>query len=230
MNRVLFFDTETTGLIPKKKGRYVESVSNDSPHIVQLSYAIYDLNKREIVEKYDTYVKIDEHVEMSEGAFSVTGITKEICVERGVSIIEAIRKFHDAYITCNIVAAHNMEFDKKMINIEIERNRHIFTDVAPQCFTVFNNIYEKQHIIENYCTMENGTELCGIDMPYQKFMKYKNGKSVIKYKFPKLTELYTKLFTGDPLPHNLHNSMVDVLIGLRCYLKMQQKINTCSFI
>jgi hypothetical protein len=42
-------------------------------------------------------------------------------------------------------------------------------------------------------------------------------------KFPTLCELYEKLFHTKP--ENLHNSMMDVLVCLRCYLKMVHNID-----
>ena len=39
-------------------------------------------------------------------------------------------------------------------------------------------------------------------------------------KWPKLCELYGKLFDGATVD-GLHNSMIDVLACLRCYLKMR---------
>jgi hypothetical protein len=36
---------------------------------------------------------------------------------------------------------------------------------------------------------------------------------------PKLSELYVLLFPNEPLPIDLHNSLVDVAMTLRCYVK-----------
>ncbi len=40
-------------------------------------------------------------------------------------------------------------------------------------------------------------------------------------KSPKLSELYEKLF--DTIPENLHDSMVDTLLCLKCFIKMKYK-------
>jgi len=40
-------------------------------------------------------------------------------------------------------------------------------------------------------------------------------------KFPRLNELYCKLFETSQLPNDLHNSIVDVLVCLRCFLKVR---------
>jgi DNA polymerase III alpha subunit (gram-positive type) len=53
---VLVFDVETTGLISKK------NESDQIPYITQLSYMKYNTKKNEIIETFDTYVKIPENV------------------------------------------------------------------------------------------------------------------------------------------------------------------------
>jgi hypothetical protein len=42
----------------------------------------------------------------------------------------------------------------------------------------------------------------------------------LRLKFPSLNELYRKLF-DTPLPTDMHNSMIDVLVCLRCFLKVR---------
>ena len=48
-NLVLIFDTETTGLFLKIINK------QEYPFIVQLSFIVFDLNKKEIVFKYNEY-------------------------------------------------------------------------------------------------------------------------------------------------------------------------------
>jgi hypothetical protein len=66
--------------------------------------------------------------------------------------------------------------------------------------------------------MVNSIELCSIvveaiDRKGQPY-KYK--------KFPRLSELHQKLFGN--IPENLHDSMVDTMACLRCYMKMEHNI------
>ena len=56
-----------------------------------------------------------------------------------------------------------------------------------------------------------GEALCGLT----RVNKY--GKTVSKY--PKLIELHNKLFKYEPT--NLHNSLYDVAVCLRCYIKLR---------
>ena len=59
--------------------------------------------------------------------------------------------------------------------------------------------------------MQDSIDLCNIEA------KDKFGKTYIK--FPKLIELYQKLF--NVTPKNLHNSLNDVIVCLRCFIKMK---------
>jgi hypothetical protein len=75
------------------------------------------------------------------------------------------------------------------------------------------------HFLTNYknicCTLQESIDLCNIKA-IDKF-----GKEYIK--FPKLLELHQKLF--ESTPNNLHNSFNDILITLRCYMKLKHNID-----
>jgi len=213
-DRFLVFDVETTGLLPRGKRNNEPTPINEYPHIIQLSFAIYDYSQKKIVQQYDSYVDIDDSIEISETITELTGITREICKTKGRPIVEILEKFYEAYMFCQILVAHNMDFDEKMILIEIERNRPYIMDHKPHCFMTFNSMYEKVHGIERFCTMKNGIDVCNI-LVESKFP----GRSPRK-KWPKLIELHSKLF-GEKSVNGLHNSMIDVLVCLSCYLKMR---------
>jgi hypothetical protein len=53
----------------------------------------------------------------------------------------------------------------------------------------------------------------------------KNGKSYVK--FPTLLELHEKLFGTKP--QNLHNSLNDVIVTCRCYIKMKFGVDLLDF-
>ena len=79
-----------------------------------------------------------------------------------------------------------------------------------------NNMYKKfLYTLNNLqnitCTLQDSIELCNI------VVLNKNGKPY--QKFPKLLELHKKLFDCEPT--NLHNSLNDVIITLRCFMKMK---------
>jgi hypothetical protein len=62
--------------------------------------------------------------------------------------------------------------------------------------------------------MQESIDLCAIEATNRR------GKYI---KFPKLSELHYKLFNY--IPENLHNSLNDVLVCLRCYCKLHNKID-----
>jgi DNA polymerase III epsilon subunit-like protein len=130
-NLILVFDTETTGLIPYEDySRFTDSDSRLEymkevyPNIIQLSYLLYDTCNKTIIEKGNYYIKIDPSIIIQEQSIAIHGITREKIEEMGVSIDFALMKFYNAYVRANCIVGHNLEFDKKMIQIEIERNYH----------------------------------------------------------------------------------------------------------
>lgn len=247
--RFLVFDVETTGLLPKITKNTPPPTIDQYPHIIQLSFAVYDLYDRRIVQSYDSYVKTPKSVHISEFVSNLTGITNEICETQGRSIIRVLKQFYAAYRCCDGLVAHNMDFDEKMISIEIERNREEIMKRAPYCMTLFHPIYEKVNNIDRFCTMRRGTTMC--NLTFLKSVETNNigaaaeaanaapTKEVSvsvsvsvskKRKFPKLAELFATLFESEKIPTNLHNSMVDVLVCLKCYLKMRHGIDDNSLI
>ena len=65
--------------------------------------------------------------------------------------------------------------------------------------------------INEYCTMKNNINFCAIERINKNGNKY--------FKYPTLSELYEKLFYI--IPKGTHDSLVDVLLCLRCYCKIK---------
>jgi len=208
--RVMVFDTETTGLLPK-----YDPVTKQAPdiaqypHIIQLSYMIWNLTTQRTEEIYNAYVRIPEHVELSPKITEITGITRDLCDTRGVPIEEVMGRFCTAYAKCQIIVAHNIDFDKEMVLAELARLK---SDNP-----VFLDEYNHTHKIDLYCTMRASTNVC--NLMRESPSKYPGGKPYQYKKAPKLSELYEFLF-GET-PKHLHNAIVDVSICLRCFLKLR---------
>tara|TARA_B100000902_G_scaffold18301_1_gene21923 strand:+ start:280 stop:1017 length:738 start_codon:yes stop_codon:yes gene_type:complete len=213
--RYLVFDVEATGLLPKTRRNTTNAAPiTEYPYILQLSFAIYDLSQKQIIRQYDSYIDVPDEVEITEFITGLTGATKELCKTKGRPIVEVLEQFYEAYMFCEGIVAHNMDYDEKMIMVEMERNRPAIMEKAPYCFMTFNPMYEQVHGIDRYCTMKKGTDLCNI------LVESKMPGRPPSKKWPKLCELYGKLFDGATVD-GLHNSMIDVLACLRCYLKMR---------
>lgn len=209
--RVLVFDTETTGL-PKSKIINPDTL-NLWPHIVQFSYVIYDTVLNDIVETSDSIVKLEDGITISEDSTKMHGITNEISNKNGIDIDLILEDFFYHLRNVDLLVGHNVSFDINMIKVELlriiyENHLNISDD---EIKTIKYNL----HFLTNYknicCTLQSSIELCNIKA-INKF-----GKEYIK--FPKLLELHQKLF--ESTPKNLHNSLNDILVTLRCYIKLR---------
>lgn len=214
----LVFDTETTGIIPYPPRNSTQPMDLSAcPFILQISAVLYSMHQQKIVDSFDYYINIPDSVEIPEATIAIHGITRDICKSKGVRIIDAIRKFNEFYRRCDGYVGHNIGFDIDMIKIEVERNRAVVGESAPECLYLFNDMYERTHNIEKYCTMDKGRKMCNIEI-----VSEKTGKPYIKS--PRLLELYRHLFPSEPEPEKLHNAMFDVYATLRCYLKMRHNL------
>lgn len=210
-NRILVFDVETTGLLPKKDLSGNIPPITSYPYVLQFSFIVFNLLTRNIDIRHNYYINVSPDIEISGKITELTGITREICDAKGVPITNAIEKFYDCYMLCDTIIAHNYEYDYTVLRMEIIRNQD---KVSPCCLNLFNTMFNKEHSIESFCTMRYSTNICSI------IKEKENGKTYKKW--PTLLELYNHLFKETP--DNLHNSMVDVLACLRCYLKMRCRI------
>jgi DNA polymerase III epsilon subunit-like protein len=195
--RVFVFDTETTGLVPKNIN-YKESqwyLSSSLPYIVQLSWILFDTETDKILNKGDYIIKLNDNIKIPDVCIKVHGITNEMSQTQGIPINKVLPYFIMDYKYADIIVGHNLDFDMKMIRIELLRNNSI--DLI------------KTENKEKYCTMKNSIKLCAIE---------KTNSMGTYLKYPKLLELYKKLF--DIEPKNLHNSFNDVIVCLRCYYKL----------
>ena len=211
--RFLVFDTETTGL-PKTK--FISPDTLDLwPYVVQFSYIIYDSSLNDIVESKNYIIKVPDKFVISEESSKIHGITNEISNKSGIEIDKVITEFFYFLRTVDKLVGHNIEFDINMIKIELLRG--INKELTSQ--EQLKRYKYDFHYITNYknicCTLKDAVQFCNIQL-VNKF-----GKPYLKY--PKLTELHEKLFNSSP--NNLHNSFNDVLVTLRCFMKLKHNVD-----
>jgi len=209
--RVLVFDTETTGL-PKTKIINPDTL-NLWPYIVQFSYVIYDTILNDIVETCDSIVKLEHGITIPEDSIKIHGITNESSQKNGIDVDLILEDFFYHLRNVDLLVGHNVSFDVNMIKVELLRT--IYANHLNNSEDEIKDIKYNLHFLTNYkniyCTMEGSVDLCNIKS-INKF-----GKEYIK--FPKLLELHEKLF--ESTPNNLHNSFNDILVTLRCYIKLR---------
>jgi DNA polymerase III epsilon subunit-like protein len=188
-NRVLIFDVETTGLITKNQPK---------PHILQLCFIVYHVKKQKIEKIFNNYIRVDSNVAIDSFITNLTGINRDICNDKGVNIVFALEEFYNAYMCCDCIIAHNLDFDREMIRIEIERNcsDHFLN-------SLFHPKYKNIFYIEEYCTMKSNVDYCSLYFP-----------NSTRKKYPKLSELYFKKF--GKYPENQHDALGDVMACFAC--------------
>ena len=214
---ILVFDTETSGLFPKpNKDISMKSKLEDYPYILQLSFVLFDMKTRKIIHKYNKYIKVPDHVIISPFITDLTGITREKC-NKGVSIIVALQELYHAYKLCDAIVAHNISFDRQMVEIETIRNFNLLVRTIPMIAFIFNSTFHKLENKEVLCTMSIGKNVCNILV-----VSKTNPENTYK-KNPKLEELYEHLFQESI--NNAHDALYDTLACLRCFLKLYYKID-----
>ena len=196
--KVLIFDTETSGLPEGKNPSIYET--QKWPHIIQLSYIIYDSETNDIVTLEDDYISIGDDVIIQPESQKVHNISRELLSSKGIPIEHALDKFNRFSDMSDVLVGHNVSFDKRMVMVEGIRNKI------------------RMNIHDTYCTMKNSVELCKI----QRF--WPNGDTYFKY--PTLSELHDELFKK--IPKNTHNALIDILICMRCFVKIELRKDICA--
>ena len=138
--RIMVFDVETTGLLPKKDPILKTMPTIDEfPHILQLSFVIYNTKFWCIEKTFDKYIRVPDSVEISAKITELTGITRELCSgPNSTSIDAALAEFYYEYCHCDCIVAHNIDFDKTMIRTELERNKATIQEKCPYYSCIFD--------------------------------------------------------------------------------------------
>ena len=189
---ILFLDTETTGLLPKRTNS-ISDYLRDSPRALQLSFLVYSNNGKKIIEA-DCFQKIGTEIVIGQGAFEVHGLDHRYLEAMGIEADEMLTMFCANLYQCNTIAGHNIPFDIEVVACELFR--HGFSAAAE---------YLKN--MDQVCTMKAGRDYCQIP-----------GSKVKANKLPSLSELYKFCF-GSELEGS-HNSLNDIKATAACYQKM----------
>ena len=207
--KVLIFDTETTGL-PKTKIICQENLDK-WPHIVQFSFAIYDTVTNKFALSSDYIIKLKDNLQIPEESTNIHGITNEISREKGTSIEIVLDSFCQHLKEVDMLVGHNVSFDINMINVELLRIIYDNNCTKEEITKTKSYLHLLANFKNIYCTMQESIDLCALKRLDKSGREYN--------KFPQLTELHEKLF--GTTPKNLHNSFIDILITLRCFMQLK---------
>ena len=160
----LFFDTETNGL-PANWKAPISAVEN-WPRMVQLAWQQVDVHGN-LLHQADFIIKPVGYI-IPEETSVIHGITTESALNEGFDLKMVLEEFASVIDRSEIMVAHNIDFDEKIVGAEFLRMQ------------VPHQLHQKQRI----CTMKQSTDFCRIPGPYGN-------------KWPTLTELHRILFQSD---------------------------------
>ncbi len=124
-------------------------------------------------------------------ASKVHGITTERALREGQPLNYVLQEFGLLASEASYLVAHNMSFDEKIVGAELIRSD------MPAILASKKKI----------CTKESTTNFCAIDGPYG-------------YKWPKLSELYYKLFRTHF--EEAHNAAADIQATAKCFWELKR--------
>jgi DNA polymerase III epsilon subunit family exonuclease len=111
--KALLFDTETTGLVGSRQLKL-----DEQPEIIEFYGCLVDLKKGKIHQEYETLIKPKK--EISAKITEITTITNEQ-LKDAPAFADVAEKILEQLEGAPLVIAHNVSFDKDMIDIEFER-------------------------------------------------------------------------------------------------------------
>jgi len=184
---LLFLDTETTGKYDFK----APHTAPQQPYLVQLAMILDDLEGNTI-EEYETIIRVAE-INIPISAAEIHGITTAIANAHGIDVRVALDKFDDFWQKSNRIIAHNIDFDRKIMQTAYHRTgRDGLFGMTP-----------------TYCTMEHSTDVLKLPGRYR------------GYKWPKLDEAYRVLIDPEGF-EGAHNALNDVRACRKVYYALRK--------
>lgn len=122
-------------------------------------------------------------------ATQIHKISTQIALQNGQDLNFVLNQFNDCVKSADFIVAHNMSFDLNVVASEMFRAK------------INSNILDKDQV----CTMESTINFCKLS-------------GNLGYKYPKLSELYQKLFstTFD----EFHDASIDIKATFKCFYEL----------
>lgn len=204
----LIFDTETNGL--PKNGNYKAAMADldNWPRVIQLAWQYYDHDGILLAEDENLILPdgwlipsimgfVDQGFSIKEAEKKAkfwidNGFSTEGSQEYGIPIADAMEPFIEYYNMSKALIAHNIAFDYKVLGAELMRAK----------------MKSSGALIPKVCTMMASVDFCKIPGKYG-------------YKWPKLEEVYYKLFRENF--DGAHDAMADVKACARVFFELKKK-------
>lgn len=193
--KVLFFDTETTGL----KVDNLACTHPKQPMVIQLGVKVDDVNRREHA-RISVMGRVQGRWVMGEKAKEVTGLNEAMADEFGIDFITLVELFIDLIENVDVVVAHNAGYDVTVMRRAVQ----VYCELTNQKYW---DIFEGKTII---CTM-----LAAMDIVQATPKRYG------KWKWPNLTECMRFFFNEDH--SKAHDALADVLACARVFYELLEE-------
>ena len=108
-------DTETTGLIESHLMRL-----EFQPHVIQFCATVFDLDRGTVLENVDLLIQPPKLSLVTEDITKITRITQEMLSDKP-KFAEVSREIFQVICDHPAVVAHNLSYDKAMIDLEARR-------------------------------------------------------------------------------------------------------------
>ncbi len=206
MNKILFFDTETSGMPDWKQ----PSESPHQPHMVDIAAQLYT-EAGELIDQFETLIKPDGWV-IPQECIDIHGISNEMAAEQGIDEAAALAGFLALHDQAQLRVGHNRMFDDRIVRIAIKR-------FAGETEEARDAVAEAFKAAPADCTMWLTKDI--LRLPATPAM-VRTGKGKW-FKQPKLTESYAHFF-GAPF-QGAHRAMVDTRATARLYFKVKHDLD-----
>jgi len=187
----LIFDTETTGLPRDYKAPL--SDSDNWPRVVQIAWQLHDVTGN-LISANSIIVKPNGFT-IPFNAAQVHGITTERAIAEGHDLQGVMNEFVEAVKQTKYLCGHNLEFDLSIVGAEFIR-------------LGMSDFFEGKPVIDT--KNDDVTEFCAIP-----------GGRGGKFKWPKLEELYVKLFNQGF--EAAHNAAFDVQATAKAFFELLKR-------
>src|ERR1700757_1335687 len=187
----LIFDTETTGL-PRNYNAPL-SDSDNWPRVVQIAWQLHDV-KGNLISANSIIFKPNGFT-IPFNAAQVHGITTERALAEGHDLQAVMNEFVEAVKQTKYLCGHNIEFDLSIVGAEFIR-------------LGMSDFFAGKPVIDT--KNDDVTEFCAIP-----------GGRGGKYKWPKLEELYVKLFNQGF--EAAHNAAFDVQATAKAFFELLKR-------
>lgn len=113
--KAFLFDCETTGLISNRTLKLEQQ-----PHVIEFYGGLFDLKKGKLLDEVNTFVRPPKPELVTKEITNITGITYDD-LKDAPTFAEVADKIFPAVEKSPICIAHNLSFDKEMLELEADR-------------------------------------------------------------------------------------------------------------